>query len=81
MKKYSVRFEHPYVGNKGECAFVCVLAENERDAIAQSKVLLKKEIKESNCKEYPVKDSYFHAYPDRNGVVGEKKVYDGDERL
>jgi hypothetical protein len=82
-KIYTVRFEHPYVGNKGGCVYVSVRANSKEDAVAVAKtnVDFMSFVKRYENKEYPIIDEYFSAFVDAKGKVDSVRNYDGDERL
>lgn len=80
---YNVRFSHPLVGSKGSAVCLAVNAETKETAIAAAKLNKEfmKNVMSYNTKNYPVEDSYFHAYKARSTVTGCPIYHAGDERL
>ena len=77
---YTVRYEHPYVGEKGECLYYTLEAKDEEHA------------KEKSMKHKPFTDKiwmkhfnkkYLHAFiPKGKDIeVGKVEYYEGDPRL
>jgi hypothetical protein len=80
---FTVRFEHPQVGNKGSAVYLNVDATDMADAIKKARAdkRFAEAVEEYNHPDSPITDSLFIAYASPTRKAGEFMHFDGDPRL